>query len=161
MKIQKPKTSNIIFIIALALLVIPQTRKPIQVFLNKGLALFSPSVIDEGDRKLLTNYNWTLLAEGNKQFNFLEAKGKVIVVNFWATWCPPCIAEMDSLEELYTKFSENEEVMFLFVTSDSFEKTNSFKKKHNYTFLEPLFWTKKEILWWTKQVLPIGEVKRL
>ena len=134
MKIHKPKLSNIIFIVVLALLLIPQTRQPIQIFLNKGLALFSPSVIDKEDRVKLTNYNWNLMDENNAQFNLDQAKGKVVIINFWATWCPPCIAEMESLQELFTKFSENEKVEFLFITSDPLEKTNSFKEKHNYTF---------------------------
>lgn len=134
MKIQKPKVSNIIFIVVLALVVIPQTRKPIQVFLNKGLALFSPSVIDTEDRVQLTNYNWDLMDENNSQLNLNAFKGKVVVINFWATWCPPCIAEMDSLEELYQMFSENPEVEFLFVTSDPLEKIKTFKEKENYTF---------------------------
>lgn len=134
MKIQKPKASNILFIIALALLIIPQTRKPIQVFLNKGLALFSPSIIDKEDSTKLINYNWSLLDENNINFNLSEAKGKVIVINFWATWCPPCIAEMESLQKLYNTFSSNQEVAFLFVTTDSLEKIKAFKEKENYTF---------------------------
>jgi thiol-disulfide isomerase/thioredoxin len=32
-----------------------------------------------------------------------EYKGKVVLINFWATWCPPCIREMPSLEKLYQK----------------------------------------------------------
>lgn len=134
MKIHKPKLSNIIFIVVLALLLIPQTRQPIQIFLNKGLALFSPSVIDKEDRVKLTNYNWNLLDENNNQFNLDEVKNKVVVINFWATWCPPCIAEMDSMEKLYKTYAENNQVVFLFVTSDPLDKTNSFKEKHNYTF---------------------------
>ena len=134
MKIQKPKTSNILFIVALALLIIPQTRKPIQVFLNKGLALFSPSIINKKDSEKLANYNWDLIDESNNRFNLSDAKGKVILINFWATWCPPCIAEMESLQKLYNKFSSNQKVVFLFVTSDPSEKIKAFKEKENYTF---------------------------
>ena len=134
MKIQKPKTSNIVFIIALAFLIIPQTRKPIQVFLNKGLTLFSPSVIDKDKSKKLVDYDWNLIDESSASFNLREAKGKVLIINFWATWCPPCIAEMESLQKLYNTFSSNEEVEFLFVTHDPFKKINTFKEKENYSF---------------------------
>lgn len=130
---KKPKLSNILFFVFLALLLIPQTRKPIQVFLSKGLALFSPSVVDKEDRVKLDTYDWNLVDESNAQFNFNTTRGKVVVINFWATWCPPCIAEMDSLEELYNTFSDNPEVEFLFVTSDPLEKIKAFKKKDQYT----------------------------
>lgn len=131
---KRPKISDIVFVILIALLVIPQTRKPIQVGLNKIFALFSPSVVDEGDREQLTNYNWPLVTETGEVFNLNETKGKVVLINFWATWCPPCIAEMESLETLYKQFSSNEDVVFLFATTDPFEKTKAFKEKNNYSF---------------------------
>lgn len=46
-------------------------------------------------------------------------KGKVVFMNFWATWCPPCIAEMPSIEKLYNKFKDNDQVVFLLVDVDN------------------------------------------
>ena len=51
MKISKQQRSNIIFLGIILLLIIPQTRVPIQVLLHKGLALFGTSVIDEDERE--------------------------------------------------------------------------------------------------------------
>ena len=44
-----------------------------------------------------------------------QLKGKVVFINFWATWCPPCKAEMPSIQTLYNKFKDNNNVLFLLV----------------------------------------------
>lgn len=129
----KSKLNNIIFLAVIALLLIPQTRKPFQVLLHKGIALVNPvSIKDESERVVLNNYDWKFQKEDGTQYNFNKVKGKVIVINFWATWCPPCIAEMPSLQKLYSKYGD--EVEFLFVTSDPIEKIRVFKNKNDYTF---------------------------
>lgn len=131
MKFKKPKFRDILFLIVVALLIIPQTRKPIQVFLNKGLALISPSALREEKQEHIASYSWSLVQENGENFNFETLKGKVVLVNFWATWCPPCIAEMSSLQELYDDY--NEKIEFVFVTDDSFKTVNQFLKKNDYT----------------------------
>ena len=40
-------------------------------------------------------------------FSFSQLKGKVVLLNFWATWCPPCVREIPSMERLYQKFKNN------------------------------------------------------
>ena len=39
-------------------------------------------------------------------FNFSQLKGTVVLLNFWATWCPPCVREIPSMEMLYQKFKD-------------------------------------------------------
>lgn len=48
-----------------------------------------------------------------------DLKGRVVFINFWATWCPPCRAEMPSLNEIYNQFREEEKIVFLFLNEDS------------------------------------------
>lgn len=133
MKISKGQRSNIIFLVIILLLVIPQTRQPIQVFLQKGLAMFSPSVIKEDKRITLTDYDWQLVDENGTAYNFNNAKGKVVFINFWATWCPPCIAEMPGMEKLYRDYKN--EVDFLFVSNEKQEVISRFKEKNDYEFI--------------------------
>ena len=45
-------------------------------------------------------------------------KGKTIFMNYWATWCPPCVAEMPSIHKLYTKFKDDPNVVFLMISED-------------------------------------------
>lgn len=46
-------------------------------------------------------------------------KGKVIFINFWATWCPPCLAEMPSINKLYEQYKNDKDVVFIMVDADS------------------------------------------
>ncbi|WEK19376.1 MAG: TlpA disulfide reductase family protein [Candidatus Pedobacter colombiensis] len=60
-------------------------------------------------------------------------KGKVIFLNFWATWCPPCQAEMPSVNKLYEQFKDDKEVVFILVDADSdFTKSQQFMDKKGY-----------------------------
>jgi thiol-disulfide isomerase/thioredoxin len=133
MKITKKQRNNLIFLVFIAVLIIPQTRQPIQILLHKGLALFSPSVIEEENRTTLLDYNWSLIDEDGNQYNLNEARGKVVLINFWATWCPPCIAEMPSMEKLYRDYKN--EVVFLFVSDETREVISKFKYKNKYDFI--------------------------
>ena len=132
MKLSKPKLSNVIFLVVLLLLIIPQTRKPIQIFINKGLALFSPSVITTDKQKAITDYHWTLKDANDNTFDFKSAKGKVVFLNFWATWCPPCIAEMPSIEALYKDYQDK--IVFVLVSDEKHSVVSNFLKDHGYTF---------------------------
>lgn len=133
MKISKSQRNNIIFLIIIAVMIIPQTRQPIQLFLQKGLAMISPSIIDKEDRITVTDYDWQLVDENGEYYNFNEAKGKVVLINFWATWCPPCIAEMPSMEKLYQSYKDD--MVFLFVSNEKQEVVSKFKAKNDYEFL--------------------------
>jgi len=134
-KSKKSKVYNLIFIVVIALLIIPQTRQSIQVLLNKGIAsIVKPSVIESAKREALSSYDWTLRDISGHNFNFKTAEGKVIIINFWATWCPPCIAEMPSLEELYKRYQANDEVVFLFVSNEETQVLSEFVTKKNYSF---------------------------
>lgn len=60
-------------------------------------------------------------------------KDKVVFINFWATWCPPCLAEMPSINKLYQQFKDDEEVMFIMVDVDNKpEESGAFMKKKGF-----------------------------
>lgn len=129
MKFLKKNWSNLVFIIFIALLIIPQTRTPIQVALNRIIA-FSPSEVSEDDRKKIDSYNWNLLDLKQTHVNFMQSKGEVVILNLWATWCPPCIAEMPSFQHLYNDYGDK--VDFYFVSSEESGKLRNFLNKHGY-----------------------------
>lgn len=102
---------------------------PIQVGLQR-LISFSPSEIEVEDRELLSDYKWNLTSIEDERIDFAQSKGKVVLINYWATWCPPCVAEMPDLQELYTTYSD--QVDFYFVSSEKKEKLNLFLTKKDY-----------------------------
>ncbi|WP_142785054.1 TlpA family protein disulfide reductase [Changchengzhania lutea] len=78
------------------------------------------------------DFNLTLLdTEGNTK-SLKDLKGKVIFMNFWATWCPPCVAEMPSIDKLYEEMGD--EVAFVMLSLDQdFEKAKAFSKRKGYS----------------------------
>ncbi len=129
MKFIKKHWSNILFGVLIVLLFIPQSGRPIRVFVNRLFA-FSPSIESNEDRDKLDTYNWKLVDLSGNQVDFNDFKGKKIVVNFWATWCPPCIAEMPSMQALYADYQDK--VVFLFVTNDDNAAITKFLSKNNF-----------------------------
>ena len=53
-----------------------------------------------------------------KEISFSEFRGKVLLVNFWATWCAPCIKEIPSLDRLKSKFEKNFDVIAISLDRD-------------------------------------------
>lgn len=60
-------------------------------------------------------------------------KGKTIFINFWATWCRPCLNEMPSIKKA-KEILEKNGVVFLLVTGETSEQINEFESRHNYGF---------------------------
>jgi len=55
-------------------------------------------------------------------------KGKTIIVNFWATWCPPCLEEMPELSKLHSQY-EDQGLIVLGISSDELDKIREFAQK--------------------------------
>lgn len=72
--------------------------------------------------------------QGNK-VSLSDFTGKVIIVNFWATWCPPCLEEMPSMEELSQKYNKDDFVLLAVnVEENSHAIVKKFLENKPYTF---------------------------
>ncbi|MBC7565851.1 MAG: TlpA family protein disulfide reductase [Pedobacter sp.] len=99
------------------------------------IGLFQPDVPEGGGVK--TKLSFTSDAAFRDKNGALvklsDLKGKVVFINFWATWCPPCIAEMPSIDKLHRKYKGYNEVVFLMVDVDGkIESSVEFMKKRNF-----------------------------
>ncbi len=126
MKLTKKSISNILFVIVIALLLYPKSK----TWILRQIS-FSPGIENVENRVKVSSYNWALQGLNTENYDFNQAKDKVVIINFWATWCVPCIAEMPSLQELYDDYGDK--VVFLLVTSDSNEKVAPFLRERGFS----------------------------
>ena len=70
--------------------------------------------------------------EGQK-IELTNYKGKTIFINFWATWCKPCLQEMPSIEKAMAQVSQDQ-VVFLFPSNETEEEISAFKEKRSFPF---------------------------
>lgn len=93
------------------------------------------------DRKeVIPAFDFTLTDQYGSEHTLSDYKGKVVFINFWASWCPPCKEEMPFIEELYKEYSSNEEdVIFLGITnpkSDDYPNNQDVEKEELKKFIE-------------------------
>ena len=83
-------------------------------------------------------YDFNLVDYEGETYDFSKNRGKVVFMNLWATWCPPCIAEMPGIQKLYNEFENDPNVSFVMVSlDDDFEKAKKFVDRKGFTF--PVF----------------------
>jgi thiol-disulfide isomerase/thioredoxin len=69
-----------------------------------------------------------------KEHRLSDFKGKVVVLNFWGTWCPGCVLEMPTLQRLYDRYRGDPKVAFVIVSGmDTPEKVRKFVAAKKYT----------------------------
>jgi peroxiredoxin len=74
-----------------------------------------------------------LTALDGRTYGLESLRGKIVLLNFWATWCPPCRREMPDMEKLYQRFS-SKGLVVLAVSDEKRQTVEDFLKKQNYTF---------------------------
>ena len=60
-----------------------------------------------------------------------DYEGKVVFLNFWASWCLPCVAELPSINKLYNQFKD-EDVGFILISNENEEVLRKYSEKKNY-----------------------------
>ncbi len=104
--------------------------------LQKGLlatGLIKPSIPSITDTFPEANRDFFMADEEGQVISLAHFEDEVVFMNIWATWCPPCIAEMPSINSLYKQFNENDGVKFVLVSMDEdFEKAKEFMDRRGF-----------------------------
>jgi len=144
MKLIKKNILNTSFIILLLVVIFVPDAK---AFFLKGLmeiGLYAPKV-ETTTAPIAMNLSGIKFSDAKGNLIDLgDLKGKVIFLNFWATWCPPCRAEIPSLNKLYTQFKNDQDVVFIFADADG-DLVKSQKYMLNRKYEMPVYKIESEL----------------
>ncbi|HLY20380.1 MAG TPA: TlpA disulfide reductase family protein [Bryobacteraceae bacterium] len=87
----------------------------------------------EADEKSRQTAGFALQDLDGRRWTLGELRGKVVLVNFWATWCPPCRKEMPDLEALYQRFGPRG-LVILAVSDEDAGKVGPFIAEHHFSY---------------------------
>jgi peroxiredoxin len=96
----------------------------------------APGVINVGERAP----DFSIKDQSGKLVKLSDYRGKVVFLNFWGTWCLPCIEEMPEMEILHQKLKDRKFQMLAVSVDNDWEIVNEFYKKYNLTlptYLDP------------------------
>lgn len=104
--------------------------------LQRGLlatGIIQPAATIDEDEVVDAVYNVQLYTMDGRRTTLAELEGKTVFMNFWATWCPPCIAELPNINDLHASLADSESVAFVMLSLDEDpEKARLFMEKKGY-----------------------------
>ncbi|WP_243732383.1 TlpA family protein disulfide reductase [Pedobacter duraquae] len=111
---------NIFFVIILLVIVFVPSSKALVLRGLMEIGLFKPGISAPAENSVVSGLAGIRFKNATgKVVDLGSLKGKVVFLNFWATWCPPCQAEMPSVNKLYQRFKNDPNVVFILVDGDS------------------------------------------
>lgn len=141
------KIFNIAFIaLILTVVFVPEVKAGFQQGLMK-LGFFKPDLsadltkTNENSAEEIAKpvHRMEFVDKDGKLITLKDLKGKVVFINFWATWCGPCIAEMPSIQKLYDQYKDNPEVVFVLLEAEG-NKTKATKFMENKELTLPVYY---------------------
>ncbi len=94
--------------------------------------IMQPSIDTETGE--MADFNLLLTNKSGEVHSLREFEGKVVFINIWATWCPPCIAEMPDIHDLYQELKDDNIAFVMLSVDDDLQKALDFVDKKKYDF---------------------------
>lgn len=132
-RLTKKNIANALFILLFLIIILVPSAKALVMQGLMEIGLFKPS-IDTPKNAVKTDLSAIKFKDAkNNVLTLKDLEGKVVFLNFWATWCPPCLAEMPSINKLYQQFGDDKEVVFLLIDADGdFVKAQRYMDRKQY-----------------------------
>jgi len=127
--------SDVVFYLLILFLLIPSTRS-----LLIRATLMRPKIAAQESAVIMKPQEYQLILEdmqGNT-VNLAASSGNLTFISFWATWCPPCRAEMPSIEKLYKAYGERLSVYL--ITNEERSKVQAYLDENSYSL--PVYFQK-------------------
>ena len=124
-------TTDLVFYLLILAVLLPFSRRPLATGMNRIL-MHRPSVMNQYRQITLNeeDFNWMLLDLEGSPVPFSQFRGQVIFLNFWATWCPPCRAELPDIQRLYDQYGER--MAIILASQEGAEALESFLNEKGY-----------------------------
>jgi peroxiredoxin len=129
----------------LGIVLLQQNRDPEGIAEIKKYLELAPNEFNSADaRKIIDNPrrarepfapDFSITTSEGEYISLDDLKGKVVLLDFWGTWCPPCVASLPSLRNLNKKFTKSEKFVLLGISSDGDED-----KWSNFIVKEEMVW---------------------
>ena len=130
---------NLGFYAALPALMFIPSAKALLIRALMAMSFFQPE-IPVASKQTIAVADISFTDNKGKQVNLSSLKGKVVFINFWAAWCPLCIAELPSINTLHKRLSADTSLVFLITDADGdFNRSLPFLARHHYNL--PLYKT--------------------
>lgn len=122
--------SGIFIITAISLAACGNTDKGKENASDRGNAPMEE--VAEAEAPVSTTSGISFKDESGKTVALNSLKGKVVFINFWATWCPPCIHEMPSINKLKQTYKDKDIVFLMVDVDNNMERSAAFMKDNKY-----------------------------
>ncbi|MCQ2375922.1 MAG: TlpA family protein disulfide reductase [Salinivirgaceae bacterium] len=122
-----------------AMLLIPATRQnTIAMMLRPTMFIHHIGLLAHPQQLEESTFDWQLFDLNGNKHSLSEYKGKVIFINYWASWCAPCLAETNQLQQLYSDYGSK--VNFLFISNEEQQIVANYEnnKKTGLPYFTPL-----------------------